>query len=188
MCKLSAWCFNSWIVGAWDGKRNVKPRVWLVSSPCGGPTLLAEHRSDKKTESLSSFKHSCRNVECDVENKGVGGREETNFFPQVPSKAKSSQNLGFFLDGWVYMEWSTVLDSFQVAGGTTHEVGKGVPQLERMLHVPPSLAPCGVTSCQGHWILVLGHHEHQRMQNHKITEQWNHWMVWVGTEGILKII
>lgn len=46
------------------------------------------------------------------------------------------------------MELSTVLDRCQVVGASTHEVGKGVPQPERMLRVSPSLAPYGVTPCQ----------------------------------------
>lgn len=81
---MQAKCANACILGAWDGKRNAKPRVWLLSCPCGGQTLLVEHRSAKKTESLSSFKPSCRNVERDVENKGVGRRED-KIFQQISS-------------------------------------------------------------------------------------------------------
>lgn len=41
------------------------------------------------------------------------------------------------------MELSTVLNNCQVFGTATHEAGKGDPQLNRMLCVPPSLAHVG---------------------------------------------
>lgn len=88
---MQARCCNACILGAWDSKRNPKPRVWLLSSPRGGQTLLAEHRSARKTEPLSSFKPSWRNVKHDAENKGVGGREDTNF--QQISSLKVIQRL-----------------------------------------------------------------------------------------------
>lgn len=40
--------------------------------------------SAKESDSLSSFKLSCRNMEHDVENKEAGGREDT-IFQQISS-------------------------------------------------------------------------------------------------------